>query len=112
VQRQFGYENLNRLISAQDFLPTTTGDGTFSGTGLSCTQPSSSGSTFRSGAIPWWTNPDDSNMVADGDDPTAPGWDSSNTMIPAGNTVLAPDGNMTAGSITANAGDSLIVVHG
>jgi RHS repeat-associated protein len=102
VQRQFGYDNLNRLKSAQDIVglaqgadisPFPVGSG-------NTTTGSSSGAT----PVPSWTNPDDSNILLNPDTPGAEGWGVASATIIGG--VLAPDGTTTASTFTANAGST------
>jgi RHS repeat-associated protein len=101
TQRVFTYDNLNRLTSAQDFLNTTIGDGTASaGPGAAeCT--STSGGASSSGASPQWTDPDDSNvLISPGEPVNGAGWGFSQVSVQP-NSLLAPDGSMTAHTVSA-----------
>lgn len=107
IQRQLGYDSLNRLTIAQDFIPNAgAGSGTTSETGSSCTTGTGGGS---SGAGPEWTNEDDSNGLQNPKAPGGDGWLVGNTTV-AQNAAVAPDGSMSATTLTATAGspDSFI----
>lgn len=104
VQRQFAYDNLNRLTAAQDIfwnvagMGASGGTGSSSGSGTGTVSPPSAG-----GATPQWTDPDDSNVLLNPDMPGANGWgmgaEARSTIT---NGVAAPDGTMTASNLTAN----------
>lgn len=101
IQRQFGYDNLNRLTAAQDIIGSTQGANTTPfASGVGVTYPSAPGATTP----PQWTDPDDSNMLINADTPGANGWGVANATL--GNSLLAPDGTMTASSLTANSGST------
>ena len=110
VQRQFGYDNLNRLTSAQDiFSNLAIPSGSNGETGSTSTSGSGAYETpGQTGAAPQWTNPDDSNALSDMNS-GAPGWAFPGaTTLP--NSVIAPDGSMTAMSVTApSSGDGFAV---
>ncbi len=100
VQRQFGYDNLNRITAAQDMVGSAQGADTSPfpvGSG-NTTPGSSSGAT----PTPSWTDPDDSNVLLNPDTPGATGWGSANATIVG--SVMAPDGTTTASSFTATSG--------
>jgi RHS repeat-associated protein len=102
VQRQFGYDNLSRLMSAQDIIGSTQGADTSPfpvGLGNAAIS-SSSGAT----PTPSWTDPDDSNVLSNPDVPGSNGWGVSNATIAGG--VSAPDGTLSAFTFTANAGST------
>jgi RHS repeat-associated protein len=102
VQRQFGYDNLSRLKSAQDILGTAQGANTSSfPTGSGNTTPASSGGATPT---PAWTDPDDSNLLENADTPGATGWGVANAAITSG--IIAPDGTSSASSFTASAGST------
>ena len=77
VQRQFGYDSLNRLTSAQDIVGSasqatdpilqmfSTGTGSPTGTPTA--------NTSSSGAVPFWTDPNDSNVLTNPDIPVSDG---------------------------------------
>jgi RHS repeat-associated protein len=99
VQRQFSYDNLNRLTNAQDILgstPETTPPPPSSG--------AASGLDGSGGATPTpsWTDPDDSNVLIDPETPGSTGW-ILNAGAVVGN-IAAPDGTTTAYSFTASSG--------
>jgi len=100
-QRQFGYDNLNRLKSAQDIAGSATGTNTTPySVGSGTTTPSTTVSSTSSSLL--WTDPDDSNLLVNPDVPGASGWGIGNASLT--NNLLAPDGTMTATSFTANTG--------
>jgi RHS repeat-associated protein len=102
IQRQFAYDNLNRLTSAQDiFTATAVPDPSPFPVGPG--EPTGSNIT-SDGATPQWTDPDDSNILMNPDAPGAEGWGVPNATIVAG--VAAPDGTTTASSFTANSGST------
>jgi RHS repeat-associated protein len=97
TQRQFSYDNLNRLTSAQDILgstPETTPPPPSSGP--------ASGLDGSGGATPTpsWTDPDDSNVLINPETPGANGWILSDVTI-ASSPVAAPDGSLTAYNVTS-----------
>jgi|GEM_PF-1718712 len=105
VQRQFAYDNLNRLTAAQDIFWNVAGMGSSGGTGSSSSSGTGAGSTpGAGGATPQWTDPDDSNVLVNPDSPGAGGWVVSNTSITPG--VMAPDGTATASNMAAASGSS------
>jgi RHS repeat-associated protein len=108
VQRQFAYDKLDRLTSAQDIFASWSSGGSNPG---NCATGSSAGTGSSSGTGPQWTDPDDSNSLLNPDDPGSTGWVNINaTLTPS--TFAAPDGTMSATTLTANAGspDSIIAV--
>lgn len=101
-QRQFGYDNLNRLTSAQDLIGTSVGaNPTPYSVGVGGTTPSSTASA-SSPLI--WTDPDESNYLMNGDVVGAAGWEYGNITV-AG-SIQAPDGTSTASSLTAASGST------
>ena len=98
TQRQFGYDNLNRLTGVQDIVGASPVDS--SPFPMNPSDPVGS----SGGAAPSWTDPDDSNVLPNPDTPGAEGWGISNATIVRG--VIAPDGSTTAASFTANAGST------
>src|SRR6185437_12448119 len=92
---------------AQDLIPNLgAASGTTSETGSSCT----TGTTGESGgADPEWTNEDDSNGLQNPKTPGGDGWIVGNTII-SQNAAVAPDGSMSAATLTATSGspDSFI----
>ena len=107
VQRQFGYDTLNRLTSAQDIFANASAPGAVSG-GASTGGTNYSGPATlpgASGAAPYWTDPHDSNLLPATNEP---GWGGSAYSMAANAT--APDGTPTAATVTAlvGSGDSNI----
>jgi len=104
VQRQFAYDNLNRLTSAQDiFTATAVPDPSPFPVGAG--EPTSSVVT-PDGATPQWTNPDDSNILINPDNPNAAGFALDAVTLTQG--VTAPDGSTTAFTITGISSDSYV----
>ncbi|MBW8869215.1 MAG: hypothetical protein JF563_00275, partial [Acidobacteriales bacterium] len=103
VQRQFGYDSLSRLTSAQDFVgPTTNLNPTLFGSGSATPTTNSSNVVTAPTA---WTDPNDSNMLTNPDSPTGPGWEhNADVTIEYGH--LAPDGTTTAYAVTGKAGST------
>jgi YD repeat-containing protein len=104
VQRQFGYDNLNRIAAAQDiFSNLAVPSGSNGETGSTTTSGSGATSTpGESGAIQEWTNPDDSNLLLEMSAPNS-GW-GSYYATPTPNAAIAPDGTMSATSVSATSG--------
>lgn len=102
VQRQFSYDSLNRLTSAQDIFASWSSGGSSPG---NCTTGSAAGTGSVSGASPQWTNPDDSNMLTNADTPGASSWYVNVGALTA-SSFAAPDGTMSATTLTANGGSS------
>ncbi|WP_158942887.1 RHS repeat-associated core domain-containing protein [Granulicella sp. S190] len=108
ISRQFTYDNLNRLQSAQDIV------GPFSGSwsvpsGSSSIGSSSgatpSGTNGSSGGVPpSWTDPDDSNLLQNPDVPGSFGWSENAITFQTG--ITAPDGTSSAYNIVAATGTS------
>jgi RHS repeat-associated protein len=82
VTRQFGYDTLNRLTSAQDVLPSGT-----TGSGQSDNDSSES----------------DTNVLENAEAVGSAGWGAASASITP-NSVAAPDGSMTATSVVASSG--------
>jgi RHS repeat-associated protein len=102
IQRQFGYDNLNRLTVAQDIVGSATGANTTpfaTGTGAT-TGTNTSGAQSN----PYWTDSDDSNVLPE---VGGPGWDSSGTQVDL-NAATAPDGTVTATRLIASATNSYL----
>jgi RHS repeat-associated protein len=106
VQRQFAYDNLNRLTSAQDIYSNlAVPSGSNGQTGSTSTSGSGAEETPGvTGAIPLWTDPNDSNLLINADAPGTAGWGATNATIVDG--VPAPDGTMSASTFTASAGSA------
>jgi len=87
VQREFTYDNLNRLLTAQDLAGTSGGSG-------------------EAAAI---NDETQNNILESSQQLGAPGWGASSATF-APNAAAAPDGSETAGVVTASAGatDSFI----
>ena len=102
VTRQFSYDNLNRLTSAQDIFASS-GSGGDSGSSGACSTGSTAGTGSNSGASPQWTDPDDSNVLINPQSPGATGWGLSAASL-SPSAVAAPDGTMSATVMTANSG--------
>nr|WP_246302146.1 RHS repeat-associated core domain-containing protein [Granulicella arctica] len=102
TQRQFGYDNLNRITSAEDIVGSSQGANTtpFATGSGDTVVGSSSGAT----PTPSWTDPDDSNILLNPDVPGSTGWEVASSNITTG--VLAPDGTATAASFTASSGST------
>jgi RHS repeat-associated protein len=82
VVRQFGYDTLDRLTSAQDLKGTSSGNG----------QTTNSSDQAQT------------NVLEDSQTLGSSGWSAQNaTLTP--NSVVAPDGTMTAGSIVSTTGN-------
>jgi RHS repeat-associated protein len=108
ISRQFSYDSLNRLQSAQDIV------GPFSGSWSVPTGSSSTGGS--SGATPTgtegspggasfaWTDPDDSNLLLNPDEPGSFGWSLNQVTLQSG--ITAPDGTSSAYNIVAATGTS------
>ena len=105
IQRQFGYDSLNRLTAAQDiFSNLAIPSGSNGQTGSTATGGSGAEEApGAGGALPQWTNPDDSNLLGE------PGsyWDMGNTSSVA-NAAVAPDGTMSALAVTGAATNSWV----
>ena len=102
IQRQFNYDSLNRLSAAQDIYSNlAVASGSNDNTGS--TSSSGSGASEApgvTGALPEWTNPDDSNLLTDFG-ASAPGWAVGNEIVSLSN-FAAPDGTNTATVVTAS----------
>jgi RHS repeat-associated protein len=98
--RQFSYDNLNRLISAQDIVGTTSASAPPPASGPASGLDGSAGAD----PAPYWTDPDDSNTLINPETPGSSGW-GENTASITGN-VAAPDGSMTAYTFTASSGST------
>jgi RHS repeat-associated protein len=100
TQRQFGYDNLNRLIGVQDTIGSPQDTSPFP---TSPTDPVGG----SGGAAPSWTDPDDSNVLLNPDSPsTEAGWTLAGMNVNVGTT--APDGTPSAFNLVGNAADSSI----
>jgi hypothetical protein len=102
TQRQFSYDNLDRLSGAQDIIgasqaPDTTPFAVNSGNAVI-------GSSGGAMPTPSWTDPDDSNILSNPDTPGAAGWGIENATFSAG--VSDPYGTTTAFNFTANSGSN------
>jgi YD repeat-containing protein len=86
IVRNYTYDNLNRIISAQDLAGTSGNTGE---------------TTATDGA-------EDTNVLEDSQTVGAVGWGAANATLAAGSAV-APDGSMTAGVMTATATQSYAV---
>ncbi|WP_083808423.1 phage head spike fiber domain-containing protein [Granulicella tundricola] len=112
VQRQFGYDSLNRLTAAQDiFSNLAVASGSNGNTGSTTTSGSGAAETpGGSGAVPQWTNPDDSNLLAELG-ASQPGWTYTNATV-ATNAATGPDGLMSAAVVTATSGSQDTYISG
>jgi len=99
VQRQFTYDNLNRLTSAQDIV------GSFPGASMLPPGSSSTGAPTGATPVPQWTNPDDSNVLLNPEAPGASGW-SLDTNVTYQGGIIAPDGTPSATNLIAVAGSN------
>ena len=112
VQRQFNYDNLNRLTAAQDIYSNlAVASGSNDNTGSTSSSGSGAEQTpGTTGAQPQWTDPDESNLLTD------IGSSSSNwaveSAVVAPNAAVAPDGSMTATTVTATSGSTDTYVQG
>ncbi len=108
IQRQFGYDNLNRITSAQDIY-SNLAVASVSNDETTSTSTSGSGAAETpgaTGALPIWTNSDDSNLL---EDLGAAGtnWVLTNSAV-ALNQGPAPDGSATAVTVTATGTSSYL----
>ena len=105
IQRQFGYDSLNRLTVAQDIYSNLAVPSGSNGQTTSTTTSTSGagGSPGASGAVPWSTNPDDSNLLQS-IDLSGSAWNGSASI--ALNASAAPDGTNSAVQITAPSGSN------
>jgi RHS repeat-associated protein len=110
VQRQFNYDNLNRLTAAQDIYSTlAVPSGSNDNTGSTSTSGSGAEETpGATGASPEWTNPDDSNILPNFGEPNA-NWQGTGVTL---NSVTAPDGTMTGATLLAAGGPGGIILGG
>ena len=108
VQRQFSYDGLNRLTAAQDIYSNlAVASGSNDNTGSTSTNGSGASETpGGTGALPEWTNPDDSNLLTD-IGATNSTWTKGGAVI-AASSVAAPDGSMTATTVTSNSSDAYV----
>jgi RHS repeat-associated protein len=91
ITRQYGYDTLNRLASAQDIVGTQGGS-------------SATGQTSDS------SDQNQSNLLEDSQALGSAGWNYANvTMVT--NATDAPDGSMTAGTMTGTAGSASSLVQ-
>lgn len=98
IGRQFTYDNLNRILSAQDIV------GSFSGSWSVPSGSSSTGSSSGATPTPFWTDPDDSNLLVNPNEPGSFGWSQNAITFQSG--ITAPDGTSSAYNMVAAAGVS------
>jgi len=112
VQRQFGYDSLNRLTAAQDiFSNLAVPSGSNNNTGS--TSSSGSAATVTpgaTGAVPWLTNPDDSNLLSEIGTPDGT-WGTAAANLTL-NAAQAPDGTTTAARVDATSGSTDTYING
>ncbi|WP_216843106.1 hypothetical protein, partial [Granulicella sp. S190] len=102
VQRWMVYDNLNRLSSAQDLIGPQQGANTSPYPSIPGGWTGSNSGTVA--AVPFWTDPDESNLIDNADTPGASGWEIANASIASG--IAAPDGTASAYTFTASSGST------
>jgi RHS repeat-associated protein len=102
VQRWMVYDNLNRLTSAQDLIGSQQGANTSPYPSIPGGWTGSNSGTVA--AVPFWTDPDESNLLENSDTPGAEGWIITSASVASG--VTAPDGTSTAYNFVASSSAS------